>query len=441
VGVGELNQLAPTGGDDAVGAALRNVVRESYGRMLAVLAASTRDIALAEDCLQDSFERALRTWQRDGIPANPAGWLVVAARNRMLDRLRSSEHSTRSLESDLVHEPAAEEPERVEPDEIPDRRLALLFVCAHPAIDAAVRTPLMLQTVLGVDAERISRAFAVPSPAMAQRLVRAKRRIKETGIPFAEPNREVLTERLPAVLEAIYGAYAIDWALVAGTSERDLWAPGSLSGEALALAEIAVRLLPREPEVLGLAAMICLSLARAGARLDSEGRFVSIDEQDVTLWDADLIARGECHLLAASRLAIDPSGDLRAIGRFQLEAAIQSAHDDRARTGTVDRVTLLTLHRALVAVAPTLGARVAMAASLAEVEGPDAGLAELDRIADPAASRFQPAWATRAHLLADAGRRAESDAAFERAISLTVDPAMREHLLLRRAAVGRIVDP
>jgi RNA polymerase sigma-70 factor (ECF subfamily) len=192
--------------------------------------------------------------------------------------------------------------------------------------------------------------------------------------------------------------------------------------------------------VLGLAALICLSLARARARLDGEGRFVPIDEQDVTLWDADLIARGECHLLAASRLAIDPSGDLRAIGRFQLEAAIQSAHDDRARTGTVDRGTLLTLHRALVAVAPTLGARVAMAASLAEVEGPDAGLAELDRIADPAVSRFQPAWATRAHLLADAGRRAESDAAFERAISLTVDPAMREHLVRRRAAVSGVVD-
>ena len=189
----------------------------------------------------------------------------------------------------------------------------------------------------------------------------------------------------------------------------------------------------RKGEVLGLAALICLSLARTSARLDSCGRFVPVDEQDVSLWDAGLIARGERHLLGASRLVIDGRGELRAIGRFQLEAAIQSAHDDRARTGQVDHETLLTLHRALVTVAPTLGARVALAATRADVDGPEAALAELDRIDEPRIVRFQPAWATRAHLLARAGRHAEADAAFERAIGLTVDPVMRQHLERRRA--------
>ncbi|MGN6200765.1 CHAD domain-containing protein [Humibacter sp.] len=429
--------------------ALDAAVHESYGRMLAVLAAGTRDIALAEDCLQDAFERALRSWPADGVPDNPAGWLVVTARRRMLDRFRSAEHRNSSLEAgadgEPRREPAAPERNTSEPDEIPDRRLALLFVCAHPAIDPTARTPLMLQTVLGLDAERIARAFAVPAPTMAQRLVRAKRRIKETGIPFSEPNTDALAERLPAVLEAIYGAYAIDWPLVAGTTERGGAAangsgPGalgdSLSAEVLALAEIAAQLLPREPEVLGLAALLCLSLARASARLDDRGRFVPIDEQDVDRWDASLIARGERHLLTASRLVIDDRGQLRTVGRFQLEAAIQSAHDDRARTGRVDRRTLVTLHRALVAVAPTLGARVALAASIAEVDGPDPGLVELDAIDDPGVARFQPAWATRAHLLAAASRRDEADAAYQRAIDLTVDPVLRAHLERRRSELG-----
>ncbi|NNC12988.1 RNA polymerase subunit sigma-70 [Planctomonas sp. JC2975] len=399
--------------------------------MLAVLASGSRDIAAAEDALHDALERAMVTWPRDGIPANPAGWIVVTARHRMLDRLRSPSSKALSIDDESRREPAAPVDDRVEPDEIPDRRLALLFVCAHPAIDPSARTPLMLQTVLGLDAERIAAAFALPTPTMAQRLVRAKRRIKETGVPFVVPDARVMPERLPPVLEAIYGAYAIDWPVVAGRIEVE-----SLSAEALALAEVAAGLMPNEPEVLGLAALICLSLARASARLDADGRFVPIDEQDPQLWNRELIASGERHLLTASRLAISGAGDLRRVGRFQLEAAIQSAYDDRARTGDVDRRMLVTLHRALVAAQPTLGARVALAAAIGEADGEATGLAELDAIEDPALTRFQPTWATRAHLLAGAGRREEADAAYRRAIDLTVDPVMRAHLVRRRAQVG-----
>jgi RNA polymerase sigma-70 factor (ECF subfamily) len=432
MGSGGLTPMSQVAAAHEVASTLDAVARQSYGRMLAVLASGTRDIAAAEDALHDALERAMVAWARDGIPSNPVGWLVVAARHRMLDRARSAAARVRSIEESRL-EPAAPgaDEDVAEPDEIPDRRLALLFVCAHPAIDPQARTPLMLQTVLGLDAERIARAYAVPAPTMAQRLVRAKRRIKQAGIPFVVPQRDGMPPRLSAVLEAIYGAYAIDWPVVAGRIEFD-----SLSAEALALAEIAADLMPREPEVLGLAALICLSLARASARLDTDGGFVPIDEHDTQRWDAALIARGERHLLAASRLAIDEAGQPRGIGRFQLEAAIQSAHDDRARVGSVDHRTLVNLHRALVAVAPTLGARVALAATIAETDGPEAGLAQLNAIDDAAMARFQPSWATRAHLLASAGRHADADAAYRRAIDLTVDPVMRTHLERRRAALG-----
>ena len=275
----------------------------------------------------------------------------------------------------------------IDPDAIPDRRLALLFVCAHPAIDPTVRTPLMLQTVLGFDADDIGRAFLVPPATMAQRLVRAKRRIRDARIPFAIPDRAQMPERLTPVLEAIYGAYAIDFSLVAGTAERE-----SLSAEAHFLATTLAELLPNEPEALGLAALISLSLARRDARGGAD-EFVPLDEQDPLRWDSELIALGERYLQRASTF--------ESIGRFQLEAAIQSLHCARATSGVVDADALLKLHTALVAVAPTLGARVAHAAALGRVEGPSAGLAALDALDDDAVQRFQPAWATRAHLLVE----------------------------------------
>lgn len=394
---------------------MADLVRESYGRLLALLAAPTRDIAAAEDALADSLERALQRWPDDGIPANPESWLFTVARNRLRDVWKSHDHRM----TDPLEETADRSTESDDMPAIPDRRLELMLVCAHPAIAPSIRAPLMLQTVLGVDAAAIGEAFAVEPATMAQRLVRAKKRIRAAGIPFVMPEREDLARRLPAVLEAVYGAYAIDWQAAPEGAAID-----TLSAEALHLALVLTELLPDEPEVLALAALISLSEARRPARRRG-GRFVALDEQDPALWDAVLIARGEALLRRAHVM--------RRPGRFQYEAAIQSAHC----SGSADPGTLRTLYRGLVTVAPSLGAAVALAAVDGTLDGPEAGLRALDAIDDPALERFQPAWSTRAHLLAEAGRPDAAADAYRTAIALTTDPTVADHLRERLTSIRR----
>jgi RNA polymerase sigma-70 factor (ECF subfamily) len=403
-------------GRDGPGSAARSVgvaARDSYGRLLALLAASTGDLAAAEDALADAFERALRTWPAQGVPGNPDAWLLTVARNRLRDEWKSA-RTQRTAPLDAAWDVLAQFDD-IDVDSIPDRRLELMLVCAHPAIDRAVRTPLMLNTVLGFTAEQVGRAFSMPASTMATRLVRAKKRIKAAGIPFRVPDRADLPARMNSVLEAVYGAYVIDWAT--GPQAREL------PSEALHLAEVLTALVPGDPEARGLAALIELSMARAPARVDAEGRFVPLAEQDPALWNRQLIDRARVHLRAAHARA--------QLGRFQLEAAIQAVHCARGRGGGTDWPTLLTLYRTLQAVAPSLGSGVALAAVTAEVDGPAAGLAALDELmaeAGEQARRFQPAKATRAHLLERLGRREEAVAAYRSAISLTHDAIERQYL-------------
>jgi len=385
------------------------VARTSYGRLLSLLAAASNDIAAAEDSLADAFERALRSWPVDGVPDNPEAWLLTVARNRQRDRWRAA--ATRDVELDAdAH--GGSHLDDIDPAAVGDRRLELLLVCAHPAISPAAHTPLMLNTVLGFTATQIGAAFVVPPTTMAARLTRAKKRIKAAHIPFRIPDRDALPGRMQAVTEAIYGAYAIDWNV------------GALGAEARQLAELLMELAPDDAEAHGLAALISLSSARLAGR--DLRRYIPLSQQDPSGWDADLIENGRRHLSAAHRLGI--------LGRFQLEAAISAVHCARRDTGVTDWRTLRSLYETLSKVAPTLGGRVAWAAVVAEIEGPDAGLAMLDEISD-AARRFQPWWAARAVLLRRDGRDAAG--AYDKAISLTTDPAERRYLAEQQAAVAR----
>lgn len=398
--------------------AVEAVARSSYGRLVAYLCSRTRDVAGAEDALGDALVSALASWPRDGVPRKPEAWLLTAARRRLLDQARRARVRAEHAETlrFLAAEPGPDEPQ----DGLPDERLKLFFVCAHPAIDPALHAPLMLQTVLGLDAARIAQAFLVSPAAMAQRLVRAKTRIREAGIPFQIPEEGDLPLRLGAVLEAIYAAYGIGWDETVGADSRGT----DLVEEAIWLARVLRQRMPGEPEIRGLLALMLFCEARRPARRTAEGRYVPLSEQDPAAWSLASIQEAEAELAEAAKQDRP--------GRFQLEAAIQSVHTERAHSGRTEWAAIATFYSHLVRLAPALGARVGQAAAVGEAEGPEAGLSLLDRIDRGDVTAYQPYWAARAHLLTRLGRSGEASEAFDRAIGLTEDEAVRAFLLERR---------
>lgn len=394
------------------------VARRSYGKLVAFLAARTRDVAAAEDALSEAFAAALADWPRNGCPQNPEGWLMTVARRKFLDAVRSTQRETPTDEIEDTSRAVAEVPDAAD---IPDRRLGLMFACAHPAIDAITRAPLMLQAVLGLDASRIASAFLISPATMSQRLVRAKNKIRQAGIPLEIPERSQLQARLDTVLDAIYAAFSEGWIDAAGAdiARRDL------AEEAIYLGRVVVQLLPEEPEGLGLLALMLHAEARRAARRNAAGEYVPLAMQDPALWDRPMIDEAEALLRRASAA--------NAIGRYQLEAAIQSAHAARVRTGQSDWSAILQLYDALFALSGSPVAALNRALAIAELHGPDAAMIELDQIAgDSRLAEYQPYWAARAELLARMHARKEARHAYEIAIGLERDPSIRRFLEERR---------
>jgi RNA polymerase sigma-70 factor (ECF subfamily) len=405
---------------DAARAAER-VARDCYGRLVALLAWQWRDLAAAEDALSEAFAAALRTWPDQGLPASPEAWLMAAAKRRLLHgarhtRLTQDPAVTALFDADMAA-PVAEA--------VPDARLRLMFVCAHPALAENVRAPLMLQAVLGLDAQAIASAFLVSPTAMAQRLVRAKARIRETGLRFDPPEASELPGRLAAVLDAIYGAYTL------GRHGVDTPA-GDLREEALFMARLVTALQPNQAEAWGLLALLLHVEARRPAQFDTAGRFVPLAAQAPVAWDAGLITNAEQALWTAARL--------RQPGPFQLEAAIQSAHAQRRVTGHTPWAGIAQLYGVLVAHHPSLGARVGQAVAQVEAGDAQAALAMLDALPAAAVQAYPAYWVARAHVLQQAGASGR-EAALQRAIGLTEDPRLRDFLSSQHPAAPPMSGP
>src|SRR6516165_8190059 len=413
-----MNEGSPDNIQSTVGWTIERLARESYGRLVAYLSVHTHDLASAEDALSEALVAALKTWPRDGVPQNPEAWLLTTARHSLIDVIR---HQRVVLASEptlaLLKENS---PEANLFTEFPDERLKLLFVCAHPAIDPAMHTPLMLQTVLGLDAGRIAQAFLIAPKTMGQRLFRAKTKIRSGGIQFEIPQERDLPERLEAVLEAIYAAFGIGWDDMVGADQcgRDL------AEEAIWLARVLLQLMPGEAEVQGLLALMLHSEARRPARRGPDGRYVPLSLQDPKQWSLQLIEEAERHLAEAFKRGRS--------GRFQLEAAIQSVHAERALTGWTDWAAIALFYEKLICISPALGTRVGYAAAVAEASGPETGLSVLDAIEPEGVSNYQPYWAVRAHLLQRLGKTREASDVYDRAIGLAEDPAVREFLIQKR---------
>ncbi|MGL4514837.1 MAG: RNA polymerase sigma factor [Lacipirellulaceae bacterium] len=403
--------------------AVELVARESYGKLVALVARRTCDIELAEDSVSDALASALVEWPRLGVPDSPEAWLLTVARRKLVDVQR---RARRQQEGAAVLDALESAATRIElGGPIADERLGLLFACCHPALDPAIRTPLAMQAVLGIDAARIASCFLVSPAAMKQRLTRAKRKVRDAGIRFEAPEAADLAPRVADVLRAIYAGYVAARDADSGAAEAS--PPHPLEHEAVYLSRTVASLLPDEPEALGLASLLCHCHARRAARIGADGVYVPLDEQDVSRWDESLVDEGE-RLLRYSAACHRP-------GRFQVEAAIQSAHAARLLGRDANHDVVVGLYDLLLTLAPTFGARLGRIAAVAAAQGPEVAWRALRSLTPELTASHQPYWALRGDLARRLGDTAEARRALTRAIGLCADPAVRAFLSGRLAEV------
>lgn len=391
-----------------------DVFRREHGRAVSVLIGRFGDIDLAEECVQDAFEAALRRWPQDGLPPSPAGWIVTTARNRAIDHLRrESVRAARHADAATLGDPVVPGPADLGPEGFAgDDRLRLFFTCCHPALAPEARVALTLRLLGGLTTDEVARAFLVSPATMAQRLVRAKAKIRDTGIPYRIPETEELPERLAAVLGAVYLIYTEGHTSGSGADP----VRADLCLEAVRLARALHQLLPAEPEVRGLLALLLLTESRRPARL-RDGRLVPLAEQDRRRWDLSLIAEGQ-------RLVQECLAENRP-GPYQVQAAIGAVHSSARTMADTDWTQVLALYDQLLSIAPTPVVRLNRAVALAEVEGPEAALAA---VAIPELSRYHLLHAVHGDLLDRLGRTVEAAEALERAAALTANPLEQAHL-------------
>jgi RNA polymerase sigma-70 factor (ECF subfamily) len=403
---------------DAVTDAVAAAHRTEWSRIVATLIRITRDWSLAEDSTSDAFEAALVAWPRDGIPRNPGAWLTTVAKNRALDRLRRAASLARKLEMEAVML-ELDEFDADRPD-IPDDRLRLIFTCCHPALAAEARLALTLRTVGGLTTPQIARAFLLPEGVISQRIVRAKRKIAEAGIPYRVPEGSQLQERLAGVLAVLYLAFSTGYSAAADEV---------LADEAIRLTRVLAALMPDEPEALGLLALMLLQHSRRGARRDADGALLTIEQQDRDRWDAELIAEGRTLLAAAGRR--------ERAGAYQVQAAIAAVHATAASADRTDWATIVLLYDRLLDFAPTYVIRFNRAIAVGMVHGAEAGLAAMDAI-EGELGHLRPA--ARADLLERAGRFTEAAAEYRAAIESAPSAPERDALARRLDGLERAHD-
>lgn len=401
--------------------AIERIAEASYGKLLAYLSARSRDIQACEDALADSFRLASEKWTDAGVPENPEAWIITVAKNKLIDAGRKLKTAADSASTIALLEDERFESGRLD-HEFKDERLKLLFVCCHPSIDESIRTPLMLQTVLGLESSDIASAFLISPAAMMKKLTRAKQKIKLAGIDFSIPSKDELSQRVEFVTDAVFAIYGKSWDAFGFDENRHR----DLDGEAIYLAELLLSLLPNEPEAKGLLALMFFCESRKSARRVN-GKYVPLAEQNLSLWSRDLIARAECLLQDAFAQG--------KMGRFQIEAAIQSAHCERVARGIDNWKEILGLYNALISFAPTVGAFVNRACAIAEHRNAEKGIEALSEIPPEIVQSYQPYWALRAALFGEMKNTTEALRAYGLAIGLSQDESVRSFLQKKKSAV------